>query len=85
MDFFKGKGKRYLTLYYVVGESEENVWLAKLIQANNGAVTVIDPRYSGGELRDGINYTNMKIAQTTFDIPEKIYFYSYMDPMNRKF
>ena len=71
-------------IYFVLGESKENVWLAELINANHGAVTVIDPRYTGGELKNGISYTNMKLARGTFDIPDELFFYSYMDPRDRK-
>ena len=60
MDFLNGQGKIRPTLYYVLGESKENVRLAKVINANYGAVTVIDPRYNGGETRNGISYTNMR-------------------------
>jgi len=73
-----------LTLHFVLGENKQNVWLAEQIHANFGAVSVIDPRYKGGEIRNGIQYTNIELARTTFDLPDKIYFHSYMDPKNRK-
>ena len=85
MDFLKGREKGHLALHYVLGENEKNVWLAEVLSANRRAVTVIDPRYiRRTEIRNGISYTNMEYASATFDIPDKLYFYSYMDPMNRK-
>ena len=85
MDPLKDWEKGDIAIHYVLGETKQNVQLAELINANNGVVTVIDPRYKGGELRNGISFTNMEIARATFDIPKRLYFYSYMDPMNRKF
>ena len=84
MDFLTERKQGEVRIYYVLGESRENMRLAQLIRANHEAVTVIDPRYSGGELRNGISYTNMEIAKSTFDIPDNLFFYSYMDPVNRK-
>ena len=71
-------------LHFVLGENKQNVWLAEQIHANFGAVAIIDSRYKGGEFRNGIRYTNMELARTTFDLPDNLYFHSYMDPKNRK-
>lgn len=83
-DALKGWQNGDTAIHYVLGETKENVWLAEMINANNKAVTVIDSRYKGGKLRNGISYTNMEIARATFDIPARLYFHSYMDPKNRK-
>jgi hypothetical protein len=74
-----------LVMHIVLNENEHTKWLASnLAKRNHGSVTVVDPRYMGVEIREGITYTNMDIAKEAFDIPDKLLIYAYMDPKNRK-
>ncbi|QUW21296.1 hypothetical protein JSQ81_16015 [Sporosarcina sp. Marseille-Q4063] len=74
-----------LVMHIVLNENEHTRRLAyNLAIRDYGAVTVVDPRYIGVEIREGITYTNMDIAKETFDIPDKLLFYAYMDPKDRK-
>ena len=72
-------------MHIVLNENKHTTWLANnLAKRNDGPVTVIDSKYEGLEFREGVSYTNMDIARHSFDVPDKLYFYAYMDPKNRK-
>ncbi|WP_210469942.1 hypothetical protein [Sporosarcina sp. 6E9] len=72
-------------MHVVLNENEHTERLAKkLAMQNDGPVTVVDSKNEGVRIRDGVSYTNMEIAKETFDLPDKLYFYAYMDPKNRK-
>jgi hypothetical protein len=74
-----------LVMHIVLNENEHTRRLAyDLAMRNDGSVTVVDPKYMGVEIREGVTYTNMEIAKEAFDIPDKLLIYAYMDPKNRK-
>ncbi|WP_172371639.1 hypothetical protein [Sporosarcina jiandibaonis] len=72
-------------MHIVLNENQHTRWLANnLAKRKDGPVTVVDSKYIGFEIKEGVTYTNMSIAQEAFNLPDKLYFYAYMDPAKRK-
>lgn len=82
---FPQSGEYEVVFHFVLGENEPSLQFAKYLAYDCGAVvTVVDQRYTGAEIRDNITYSDMATARHVFDIPDKLYLYSYMDPKKRK-
>ena len=72
-------------MHVVLNENEHTMWLVKkLAKRNNGPVTLVDSKYEGVRIREGVSYTNMETAKEAFDLPFRLNIYAYMDPKNRK-
>lgn len=72
-------------MHIVLDENEHTKWLAnQLAKRDTGIVTLVDEKYSGMERKGDVSYMNMEMASHSFDIPDELYFYAYMDPKNRK-
>ena len=73
-----------LIMHVVLGENEHTKRLAEMLaKRGRGTVTLVDAKYSGLERKGDVAYMNMDLARHSFDIPDELYFYAYMDPANR--
>ena len=73
-------------MHIVLNENKHTTWLANnLAKRNDGRVTVIDSKYEGLEFEGGSKLHKYGHSPgNLFDVPDKLYFYAYMDPKNRK-
>lgn len=73
-----------LVMHIVLEENEHTLWLAdKLAEREDGAVTLVDSKYREMQRKGEVTYVNMELARSSFDLPDRLYFYAYMDPEKR--
>lgn len=67
-----------MIMHFVMGDNTNTRWMVEKLSDTNGTVAVIDPKYRGLTLKNGITYSNMEYVQSTIDLPVKHYFHTFI-------
>ena len=74
-----------IIMHFVLGENKYTMKIVrKLVERDDGTVTVVDSRYAGINRKGDVTYTNLESVRGTLTLPDKVYFHMHMDTRDRK-